>query len=305
MPRLKPRPARVRKWPLRLYAGSGASVSDFFVLGHSPAYDEHFGSTNPPTYQSPTSRFTHVLHFVGDQRDFVHRIPDRLLDNLSLAPGRTTAAGFPRGIFEIDAQGVTEVPLAGHAGVFSRLWSPEPAYLFASGIHPFIKCRVRGTWYELPLPDGTPFVLSGVAGLGPSDVYVVGERGTILRFDGQVVRRLVSPTNRDLYSVIALDDARLCVGGAIGTLLMGNRKGWRSIDTGTHADLHVLTRFQDRICWATPGGVYAFDGKRSPVRLLKVAADWVSGVGDQLMVSSGTDAWLFDGSRLRALDTVV
>jgi len=305
MSRLKPKPTRLRKWPLRLYAGSGASSSDFFVLGHSPEYDEHFGPTNQPTYQSPTSRFTHVLHFVGDQRDFVHRIPDRLLDNLSLVRGHTTAAGFPRGIVEIDAQGVTEIPIAGHVGGFSRMWSPNAAYLFVSGIHPFLECRAHGTWYELPLPEGTPFVLSGVGGFGPSDVYAVGEQGTLLHFDGQVVRRLASPTNRDLYSVTALDDTRLCVGGAIGTLLMGNCNGWRVIDTGTRADLHILTRFQGRICYATLGGVYAFDGKKAPVCLLDIAADWVSSVGDQLVVSSGTDAWLFDGSRLRALDTVV
>ena len=52
---------------------------------------------------------------------------------------------------------------------------------------------------EAPLPTGED--LRGIWGSAASDVFAVGDRGVILRFDGAVWQVMPTPSNAHLFSV--------------------------------------------------------------------------------------------------------
>jgi hypothetical protein len=56
--------------------------------------------------------------------------------------------------------------------------------------------------------------LRGVWGTGPTEVYAVGEEGTVLRFDGVSWQRLAAP----------IDDLIIGIGGRDRPLLVGTRR---------------------------------------------------------------------------------
>jgi hypothetical protein len=144
-----------------------------------------------------------------------------------------------------------------------------------------------------------------VAGFTERDVYFAGDKGVVLHFDGQRLSLLEKVTTRNLRAAARLDDDRLCIGGHGGVLLFGNHKGFRLIPTGTDEDIVSLAHFQGQVVYPTPDGIYAFDGKKRPVLLLDQPAEWVSGLGDALLVREADEAWLYDGQNLTSLDTII
>lgn len=60
--------------------------------------------------------------------------------------------------------------------------------------------RDGSTWSEVALPEGTP-LLNWVFGFGPDDVWVVGEFGTILRWNGSEWTEFPSLTEQTLWGI--------------------------------------------------------------------------------------------------------
>jgi hypothetical protein len=293
-------------WALQLGDATGQDSGDFWALGYSSEYNEAFAHLNPPTFESPTSAYTFLLHYQKRQLTQVHTHTDRLLCLWGTGAGKVYAAGFPRALFEVDAAGVKEHSLKGHAGAFASLWGTGEDHLFACGfIPPFLLYRRRGKWDPLALPAGAPDQLHEIVGFSERDVYIVGGEGTVLHFDGMHLTLLEKVTTRTLRSAARFDEQRICAGGIGGTLLYGNRGGFRLVPTGTDTDLVCLTHFQGQVVYPTPDGVYAFDGKKRPALLLDQPAEWVCGLGDGLLVRDGTAAWIYDGKTLASLDTIV
>ena len=304
-----PLPRRAPQTPgpflAELGSAAGPSVRDFYVLAHSSEYDEVFEHTNPPTFQSPTSRFTHVFHYRDGVRDQVHRVNDRLLTLWQSPTGETLAAGFPRGIFVISSSGVSEIVFKGHAGVFTGIWGPSSDHVFACGmVPPFVLHRLHGQWQPLPLPASSATVLRGVSGVGAADVYVVGNAGTILHYDGRDLAVLEVPTTRELARIAPLGK-NVCVAGDEGVLLFGSVNGWRQIPSGTDETLDGLAAWQGHVFFGTSDGVWRFDGASKPTIELKKSAARVQGFADGLLVVNGADAWLWDGTTLTPLDTTI
>lgn len=291
---------------MALSVACGRGRDDFYALGHNRDFDAAFEATNPMTVLSPTSRFTHVVHFTNAVADRAERVPDRLLQTW-WSPTRQLAyaVGFPRGVFEIDAGGIGEVVLDTHCGTFFGLWGTGEDLLFACGYGPFAIRRRAGRWSELALPPLPTRQLHAVGGSSDTDVLFVGGQGVILHFDGAVVSSLEVPTTRNLVSIAPLGRDRFCVGGLGGTLLYGNRKGWRLVPSRVEDDLLHLANFQGRVYYASLDGLFAFDGVQPPQRMLDLPCDAVSSLGDALLVAHETRAWLYDGAVPLPLDTTV
>jgi len=306
MPRLPGRKPPPEHWPLELYSPSGRNSRDFFVLGRNVQYDEAFAKTNPETYTSPTSYFTHVLHYTDHVKDKTYRVSDRLLDTWwSESRQLAYTAGFPRGVFEADLTGIREVVLEDHNGAFVGLWGTGENHIFACGFEPFVLYRRFGVWENVPLPQLTTEHLHDVHGASEDDVYFVGGRGTILHFDGRVASVLETPTTLNLFSIQPLSGGYYCIGGVGGILLLGNRKGWRVVPTNVEEDLFSLAHFQGRVFYATLQGLYAFDGRISPQLVLDIPLDAAEPLGDAMLLKHETNAWLFDGINLLPLDTLL
>ena len=304
MPKLREKVNPV-KWHMTLEAAAGPGINDFLVLSENNEYNELFGWKNPDTFQSPTSYYTHILHYKDKVLCEKYRVPDLLVGIWFSAIGKTYACGFPRSVFEVDATGLQEVVFKGHRGSCSSIWGLNEDHLFVCGFAPFIMYRQFGSWQYLVLPEDTPDDLYGVVGLNERDVYFVGGEGTILHFDGKQVRRLETPTTDRLLSIAVLSNKHVCVGGVSGMLLQGNQYGWRIVPTETEAELDSLAHFQSSVCFASPEGVWIYDGYQSPKLLLEMPAEWVSGLSDGILLRDGVNAWLYDGRSLEKLDTTI
>lgn len=299
MPVVKPPKPPPTQWRATLGPAVGRS-DDFYVLGYCPELDELEKQTDPDH-----TSFTFVLHYEKLKKTVVDKVKSRV-DDLSQPPtGPVLAVGDPDAVFEIDAKGVKEVALSGVPGAFMSIWSADEAHVFACGIYqPFAFYRRQGKWLLLPLPKGTEDLYS-VWGQHENEVYFVGEKGTILLWDGQTTARLPAPTTRNLTGVVRLDKKLMCACGYDGTLLVGNQRGWRLVPIDTDDDLLSLASLDGKVYYGADDVVWAFDGKSRPSQVIDVAADWLSGLDDGLVLDDGETARLFRNGTLVDLDTTL
>jgi hypothetical protein len=144
--------------------------------------------------------------------------------------------------------------------------------------------------------------LEDMGGTGPEDLYAVGWGGLILHHDGRAWQRLDSPTNQHLSNVKAVAPGQVYVCGNKGTLLRGYAHQWEFVgDPDFTANFWGMEVFQDKIYLAHVGGLLEFDGKRlTEVDLgvsRKVTYHRLS-AGDGVLWSVGLDnLFCFDGSR--------
>jgi hypothetical protein len=281
-------------------AATGASSHEFFVIAYCPDRDEIEIRQNP-SHQ----HFTHILYFKDLNRSVVETLHERLEDLWRSPSGQVYGVGAPRGILEITPASCSEVSLPDIPGTFERVWGTGENHVFACGsFEPFLLYRRFGAWQSIPLPEGTEN-LRGMVGFSESDLYLVGDHGQILHFDGNRLTRLESPTTRHLVSAERLDETLLCIGGYTGVLLCGNKNGWRYVPSGTDEPILSLARLGARVCFGTPDGVWTFDGRSGPSALVDVPTRWINGLGDAVMLAGDTDTWLYDGQTLTKLDDML
>jgi hypothetical protein len=109
------------------------------------------------------------------------------------------------------------------------VWGSSASDLYAvggfAGRYGFIWHYDGSSWSDVGLPDEIPLDGAGelpslfkVWGSGPDDVWVVGDNGTVLRFDGSAWTVVPSPTDELLFTVAGRGDQVLIV-GAEGAVL--------------------------------------------------------------------------------------
>ncbi len=119
----------------------------------------------------------------------------------------------------------------------------------------------------------------GLTGFSDADLYLVGQEGTVWRWDGTELSLLVSLTTPegaapDLYAAWSFSDARgkvLYVGGTDGAIyrydfLPGDNlteEDFEWLETGTRSTFQALFGLDRDTLWAVgEGGIYQFDGER-------------------------------------------
>lgn len=288
------------QWPVHMGRAVGRA-DDFYALAYCPDLDE------VEVRQDPSHRaFTFVFRFQKTARTEVGRLKVRLEDLWSSDRGPILGVGAPRGLIEIAPSGLSETSLPQLREYLMSIWGPDDAHVFAAGgaLEPVVLYRQQGRWIQLALPEGTKPILD-VRGLKENEVYFVGNDGQILVWDGRQIVRLPSPTTRHLVKLARLDDRFMCAAGYDGTLLMGNRQGWRIVPTSTKADLLSLDQFDGRVYYGADGAVWSFDGASPPVIAIDTPADWVSGLADGLVLVDVDKAKLYRAGTLTDLDTIV
>jgi uncharacterized repeat protein (TIGR01451 family) len=85
--------------------------------------------------------------------------------------------------------------------------------------------------------SGTPERLYGVWGSSGSDVFAVGDYGTILHYDGETWSAMDSGTTRDLSGVWGSRGDDVFAVGANGTVLHYDGATWSAMDSGNTSDL--------------------------------------------------------------------
>ncbi len=119
-----------------------------------------------------------------------------------------------------------------------------------------LTCSADGVCLENAPTKGAR--INGIWGSGPSDVFLVGDGGMVLRFDGQAWKAMSSGVSVTLYDVWGLGPTEVHAVGSAGTALRFNGKAWSAAASGTKAALRGV--------WGSgPSRVFAVggDGKAS------------------------------------------
>ncbi len=308
MPKLKKRPPPPTRWPVQSGGAAGLEAKDFYLLGFSEDYDDfHY------RHDRSTEHYTHILHFKNLVRCEAYCVP-YIVNVIWWNPiGKAYAVGHPPAIVEIDDQGCREMAFPNLPGVFMTIWGTGDDHVFACGVFDtFVLYRRYGSWHDIPLPkdistqeEEDKDILVGIRGFNENDVYFSGSSGTVLHFDGQQLHKLDVPTDVNLGRIALLDDHYLCIGGNAGVILFGNKSGWRFVPSGVDWPIYLVS-YMGMICYATPGGIYAFDGKTSPRLLVDKPAFTINALKDALVFSDfEKNTWLYDGQNLTLLDTAI
>jgi photosystem II stability/assembly factor-like uncharacterized protein len=106
-------------------------------------------------------------------------------------------------------------------------------------------------------------ILRAVWGTSADDVFLAGDRGVLLRWDGRRATPLPSPTTRDLRGLWGRSPTEVYAVGDSGTVLRYDGDRWRVVDAGTTAYLFGVTgsRSGDGIVTAVGDRGTLIDGK--------------------------------------------
>jgi len=91
------------------------------------------------------------------------------------------------------------------------------------------------SWFAMT--SGTGNTLNGVWGTGTSNIYAVGNGGTILRYNGTAWTAIASPTTNNLHDVWGSSASDIYMVGANGTVLRYNGAAFTTISLGTSSTL--------------------------------------------------------------------
>ncbi|HEU4559012.1 MAG TPA: hypothetical protein VFS20_14225 [Longimicrobium sp.] len=112
--------------------------------------------------------------------------------------------------------------------------------------------RSSGAGIFTTMPSGTTQTLTSVWGSSPTDVFAVGHNATILHYDGTTWSAMPSPTNQHLDEVHGTGPHDVWAVGSLGTVLHYDGSSWENIPTGT-------TRFLSAL-WTAPDGTLYVGG---------------------------------------------
>ncbi|MFO0575875.1 MAG: hypothetical protein U1A78_17900 [Polyangia bacterium] len=91
------------------------------------------------------------------------------------------------------------------------------------------------------MSSGTTTQLRGVHGTSASDVWAVGDGGTLLHFDGAAWTAVTAGTSNALSRVFALTPSRAYAVGQAGTVLAFDGARWTSVQSGAATFLFGVT----------------------------------------------------------------
>jgi hypothetical protein len=278
-------------------------ADDFYALGYCNDVDELEQETDPDRNES-----TWVLRYQKAKKTIVGRVNERVDGLWQPLEGPMLAVGGGRyGVWEIDAAGARDVALSPPApDSFRSIWGTDAGELFACGGYfgPFVLHRRAGQWTSLPLPPDCALTYD-VRGFSDREVYVAGEKGQILLWDGDAFSKLAVPTSGILTSLARLSATEMCAAGYLRELLVGNKQGWRVVPLSTKDPILALAEWNGRVFYGADGAVWAFDGRSAPTIAIAEPARWVSALADGLVFDGGAQARLYHDDELVTLDTTV
>jgi hypothetical protein len=173
----------------------------------------------------------------------------------------------------------------------------------------------RGMVYRLEsftswkrIDDGLPYQcdIEAVDGFGEKNLFLVGAKGQMWKFDGASWTNVELPTNGNLNAVKCCGDGSIVAAGDSGLLLRGRSDQWELIDQQeTDDDFWDIEWFKGKAYISTLKSVYVLDGGRlEPLDFGKErpGSCYQLSVANNVMWSNGEfDIVSFDGSDWRKI----
>lgn len=112
---------------------------------------------------------------------------------------------YPGRVLFFNGGSVSPVVTTPNFETLFAVWGADATHIFAVGDkapsgQAIIMATSDGINWK-PQPSGTPFPLHGVFGISPTDVYAVGDNGTLLHYDGSTWSRQESGTTANLQNI--------------------------------------------------------------------------------------------------------
>lgn len=206
--------------PGGLLSVSGTASEDVYVVGADPG-------DGPGVYHYDGSTWNKLNTFAGGG---LWWISDRLVGDSFFMVGDGGLALRYR-----PATGAFETLVTPGVETLFGVWGTSPSNVFAVGgdsNNPDASGVIwhfdGTTWTAQDTaainPDGIPLLFK-VWGRSDNEIYAVGTRGTILRYDGTSWSQLASPTTRTLFTVHGNDDVVVACGGSQSGVIVESTGG--------------------------------------------------------------------------------
>lgn len=160
-----------------------------------------------------------------------------------------------------------------------------------------------GSWaWQNPLPQGNP--LWHIWGSSGSDVFAVGDAGTILHYDGHTWSPMISGTTEDLSGVWGSGGSNVFAVGNVGTILHYDGHAWSPMSSGTTLWLVAVwgSSGSDVFAVGWAGTVLHYDGSTwsamssGASKYVYLLAVWGSSGSDVIAVGDYGTIVHYDGS---------
>lgn len=164
------------------------------------------------------------------------------------SPTQLFAGGSDTQIWRYDGTWVLENNDPG-ATIITGLWAATATDAFAVGRTAsggvVLRRSSGGTWVVQTLPPANK--LNAVWGSSASNVFAVGDVGTILHFDGTTWTRMTSPTGFDLQSVSGSSPTDVFAVGNNGAIIRFDGDAWSEVRSPTQDALRSVSVRQDLV----------------------------------------------------------
>jgi len=117
-----------------------------------------------------------------------------------------------------------------------------------------IPACTRGTWCVETAPITATTLLHGIWAVSASDVFAVGDAGTILRRVNNAWSVMTSGTTRNLRGVWASSSSDVWASGVSGTVLHYNGTAWSTMSTPSTSDVDAVWGSGPSDVWFAGGG---------------------------------------------------
>lgn len=138
--------------------------------------------------------------------------------------------------------------------------------------------------------------LEAIDGFGPEELYAVGWDGEIWRFDGKNWKRVASPVNSILSSVLCAPDGNVYIVGQRGTLLRGRDDKWEVLDTDPISeDIWSVQWYQEAVFASSMQQLFIVEDNELHSIELPEEVDtfhWLSSTQDHMLSVGGEDVLL-------------
>jgi hypothetical protein len=191
---------------------------------------------------------------------------------------------------------------AGGLFTLSDVWGSSGTDVWATGAPGDTLLHYNGTTWSIVTVSGTHGSTMGVSGNHNYDVFVVGNGGAIIHYDGINWSPQTSGTTNDLMDVFAVRDSNVFAVGRAGTILHWNGSFWAAQASGTTNDLNAVwgSSGQDVYAVGAAGTILHYNGTAwSPMTSGTRAVlngVWGSSSCNVFVVGFGGTVLHFDGS---------
>ncbi len=157
-----------------------------------------------------------------------------------------------------------------------------------------------GWGWQNPLPQGND--LRGIYYGSSSDVFAVGEDGTILHYDGSTWSSMISGTSSDLLNVWGSSSSHVFAVGEDGTILHYDGSTWSEMGSGTTNSLYGVwgSSSSDVFAVGVSGSILHYDGSSWSLMTSGTSNHlhgvWGSSSSDVFTVGGSGKIFHYDGS---------